>query len=105
MPVEFPGDLASMFDTAEFGVAALWRAGDAGPGVAVSVVPRVLGAALEFGESRIRADRRVFLARLSELPNAAPGDTLEIAAVRWRVADAAPDSTGALLTLDCAKVP
>jgi hypothetical protein len=100
--------LAGRVDSAAFRLfaeAALWRVGGAGAGVAVSVIPRVLGDALEFGDSRVRADRRVFLARASETPNAAPGDTLEVAGALWRVSGAAPDASGALLTLDCAKLP
>lgn len=105
MPVEFPEDLAAMFDPTEFGVPAVWKAGGAEPGIGVVVIRRRLGPALEFGDTRVRADRSVFVARAGELAGAAKGDVLVLGAETFRLTDVAPDPTGSVLTLDCAKVP
>ncbi|MCM0018427.1 MAG: hypothetical protein NBV67_00370 [Tagaea sp.] len=104
MPVEQTEDLAAMFDAAEFGVAATWKAGGAGAGVAVTLLDRLLGDPIDFGETRVRQDRRIFLARAAELPGAAKEDTIAVASIVYRVRDVRPDASGAVLTLDCAKV-
>ena len=109
MPIETPEDLAAMFDADEFAVAALWRpasaeGGGAGAGVAVSVIRKHLPEPLVLGETRVRRDRSSFAVRAAEVPGIAAGDTLAIGAETFSVRDISPDATGAVLTLDCAKV-
>jgi hypothetical protein len=104
VPIETAEDLAQMFDVEEFAVAALWRAGGAGAGVAVSVIRTRLPEPLVLGETRVRRDRSSFVVRASEVPGIAASDTLAIGADTFSVRDISPDTSGALLTLDCAKV-
>lgn len=79
--VEDDDDLAGFFDPDEFGVAAIYRAGGAGGGVPVVLLPsRPDRAVALFGSTGLVATS-VFLARVSEIPAPAAGDTLEIGGV------------------------
>ncbi len=93
-----------MFAEDEFAEPALWRAGAAGAGVAVSAIRTRLPELSAFGETRLRRDRSSFLVRAAEVPGLALGDTLALGVETIAVRDIAPDLSGTLLTLDCARI-
>jgi hypothetical protein len=102
MPVESDADILGMFDAADFGVAATWRAGGVGAPVVATVIlnqPDVDSAG--FGVP-VRAGSRVVMVPRATLPLLSKGDTLQVGADLLTVAAVrrtGPD--GVLLEAEC----
>lgn len=78
MPGAFAVALDALFSDPNIGRDAIWRAGGAGPGVVVRVVLRRPDVIASFGETRIVTPAMLADLRVSQAPDIAAGDTLEV---------------------------
>src|SRR5260221_13766580 len=86
------GDAADvMFSDPNMSTAATYRAGGLGTGTAVTVLFSRPMRDAAFGTSGAIVREIVARVRLSEIPAAKRGDTLEIASVLYKVEEALPD--------------
>ncbi len=105
MAFEDSEDLAAMFDSEDgFAVAAIYRAGGVGVGVAVSIIPaRPDGVVDVFGQSS-RVATGKFLVRVAEVANPSRGDTLEVSGTLYTVNSAPKRDDGRMVwTLETAE--
>lgn len=70
--------VAALFRDRNLAVDALYRAGGAGPGVAVRVIRAAPDRVTAFGESRFVTDTTALDVRIADAPDLAAGDTFEI---------------------------
>lgn len=85
MTIEDATDLAAFFDTEDFAVEAVWRAGGTGSPTTVSVLPALSDRDVDvFGQS-VRSSAGVFLVRASDIEAPAAGDTLTIDGTIWTI--------------------
>lgn len=87
----FAEDLTQFFKTADFAVAATWSVG---PATVNGIFDREYLRALGI----VDAANPVFVCREADMPTAAQGQTLTIAAVAYTIVGVEPDGTG-MLTL------
>ena len=100
MPVEYPEDLATMFDPSEFGVPATYVPPGGGASVAVvAIVSRETATADLAGAGRFAAPATVAKVRASELAAPARGGTLDFGTGAFKVARVDQDVAGAVWTL------
>jgi hypothetical protein len=64
---------------------AVWRSGDAGPGMAVRVVVRMADRLGSLGATRIASDTATFDLRVSEVATPAAGDSIELDGIRYLI--------------------
>lgn len=93
----FAAGLAALFADPNLSVAAIWRAGGLGDGVACRAILSRPDDVVEFSASRARVGTHMAELRISEVPGLAKGDTLEIGGTLWRV-QAAPQRDVEALT-------
>lgn len=74
----FAAAIDDLFADPNIARGAIWRAGGTGPGIPVRVVMRRPDSVAEFGATRLAVETTVFDLRVSEVPELAPGDTLEL---------------------------
>lgn len=93
----FAAGLAALFADPNLAVAAVWRSGGLGGGVACRAILSRPDDVVEFSSSRARVGTHVAEIRIAEVPVIEKGDTLEIGGVIWRV-QAAPERDVEALT-------
>lgn len=81
----FAAGLAALFADPNLSVSAIWRAGGLGGGVACRAILSKPDDVVEFASSRARIGTHVAEIRITEAPDLARGDTLEISGTVWRV--------------------
>jgi hypothetical protein len=74
----FAAAIDALFADPNLAVDALYRADGADPGIPVRVIVRRPDRVGDFGETRIAANTMTIDVRVSDLPNPADGDTIEI---------------------------
>lgn len=85
---------------------AVWRAGGAGPGIAVRVVTRRPDQVVGFGDSRAVLPTTLIDVRRSEVPDPAGGDAVEIDSETFEIiATPVADSLGLVWTCEAAPPP
>ena len=81
----FAAAVAALFRDRNMAHDALWRAGGVFEPTPVRVIPRAPDEDVRWGEARARVPTQVFQLRISEVPELADGDTLEVEGVFWRI--------------------
>ncbi len=74
-----------LFTDPNLSLEALYRAGGAGAGMLVRVIRRAPDRMANFGEGRFVTESVLIDLRVSEVPDLAEGDTLEIDAVLYEI--------------------
>lgn len=74
----FAAAIDDLFADPNIARSAVWRAGGAGDGRNIRVVVRRPDSVVEFGATRLAVEPTVFDLRVSEVPDLAEGDTLEL---------------------------
>lgn len=74
----FAAAIDDLFADPNIARTAVWRAGGTGPGMPVRVISRRPDSVAEFGAIRLAVETTVFDLRISEVPDLAEGDTLEV---------------------------
>ena len=75
----FAAAIDDLFADPNIARAAIWRAGRIGVGVPVRIVARRPDSVAEFGATRLAVETTLFDLRVSEVPDLAEGDTLDLA--------------------------
>ena len=87
----------TLFGDQNLALDALWRAGGAGPGVAIRAIRRSPDRALEFGDGRFVTDSVLIDIRVSEVAALAAGDTVEITGTIYEVRGAPVRNTDRMI--------
>ena len=95
--------IAAQFADPNHAVAALYRAGGSGAGVAVRVILRSPDGFAGFGERRFRVETVMVKVRTQDVADPSAGDTFEVAGERWRV-QGAPARDALRLVWSCEAV-
>lgn len=74
----FSAAIDDLFADPNIARAAIWRAGGTGQGIPVRVVTRRPDSIAEFGATRLAVETTIFDLRVSEVPDLAEGDTLDL---------------------------
>lgn len=75
----FTAALSALFSDPNMSLSALYRVGGEGDGAAVRVIRSAPDEVMNFGSTRILVDTVILQVRISEAPELAEGDTIEIA--------------------------
>ncbi|WP_068316968.1 head-tail joining protein [Aliiruegeria sabulilitoris] len=82
----FAAAIDALFADPHMAQDALWRAGGGGGGVAIRVMRRATDDTASFNGGRFVVDTVLFDLRVSEAPELAAGDTLEVAGEVFEIA-------------------
>ncbi len=82
----FAAAIDALFADPHMAQDALWRVGGAGGGVAIRVMRRAADDTASFNGGRFVVDTVLFDLRVSEAPELAAGDTLEVAGELFEIA-------------------
>jgi hypothetical protein len=74
----FAAAIDDLFADPNVARAAIWRAGGVGDGVPVRIITRRPDSIAEFGATRLAVETTLFDLRVSEVPDLAEGDTLDL---------------------------
>jgi hypothetical protein len=74
----FAAAIDALFADSNLGINAVYRAGDANPGVPVRAIPHRPDRIGEFSETRIATETTMFDIRTSEITSPADGDTIVV---------------------------